>query len=91
MNIVGFLKENDTPIRWTQDGHSMFVAESRSGARIKILRVNLDTGERAVWKEIVARSGDQRVSDPVITPDGKSYAYTHYRGSSDLYMVEGLK
>lgn len=85
------LKESDNPIRWGQDGHSVFVTEFHADWKLRIFRVNLETGERAVWKEIVVPPGDQTVGGAVITPDGKSYAYEHQRGSSELYLAEGLK
>jgi hypothetical protein len=69
----------------------VFLTESESGARLKIFRVDLGTGARAPWKEIVAPPGDRSVMDPVITPDGKSYAYRYYRSSGNIYLVEGLK
>ena len=36
-------------------------------------------------------SGVERISNVVVTPDGKSYAYTYSRLLSDLFVVEGLK
>jgi Tol biopolymer transport system component len=85
------LKESDNPICWGQDVRSVFVTESDANGKLRFLRVNLEAGERTVWKEIVAPPGDQRVGGAVITPDGRSYAYDHQRGSSELYLAEGLK
>jgi hypothetical protein len=31
------------------------------------------------------------VGFPVITPDGRSYAFFYYRMFDDLYLVQGLK
>ena len=36
-------------------------------------------------------SGVERISNVVVTPDGKYYAYTYSRLLSDLFVVEGLK
>jgi len=69
----------------------VFITESLSGARLKIFRVELRTGARALWKEIAALPGDQGVYNPRITPDGKSYAYTYFRNPGNLYLVDGLK
>jgi Tol biopolymer transport system component len=90
-SAVPALQENDYLLQWGQDGHSVFLKEALSGAKLKISRVDLRTGARTVWKELVAPPGDRWVLQPQITPDGKSYAYTYHRDSGNLYRVEGLK
>jgi eukaryotic-like serine/threonine-protein kinase len=88
---VAGLKPTDTVLRWSDDGHGVYVADTYIDAKLEILRVNLLTGERKLWKTIVTPTGDTRIANPVITPDGKSYAYSHYRIAGDVYLVEGLK
>jgi hypothetical protein len=46
-----------------------------------------------LWKEAVAadRAGLSSVSRFVVTPDGKSYAYSYLRVLSYLQLVEGMK
>jgi hypothetical protein len=62
---------------------------------LKVSRVDLITGKREHWREIVPADPTALidVEMPVfrMTPDGKSYAYTTWRYPSDLYLVEGLK
>ena len=36
-------------------------------------------------------SGVERISNVLVTADGKSYAYCYARLLSDLFVVEGLK
>jgi len=36
-------------------------------------------------------AGVERISNVVVTPDGKFYAYTYARQLTDLFVVEGLK
>jgi hypothetical protein len=62
----------------------------------RIYRVDLSSGDRKLLKEIVP--------DPVgligievkpggiqITPDGKSYVYTYWTFTPDLFVLDGLK
>jgi eukaryotic-like serine/threonine-protein kinase len=83
---------DDKPIRWHQDGRSLFIRSGFSPTRVFL--VDQETGSRKLFLELMP-------SDPVgmgsflgrisITPDGCSYAYAHYGDLSDLYVVEGLK
>ena len=36
-------------------------------------------------------AGTYRMDNFLVTPDGKTYAYTYRRILADLYLVEGLK
>lgn len=86
------LQDNDALLRWTADGRAVFVAEGRQ-IPARIIRVNLENGERILWKEITPPdpSGIAGTITVVITPDGQSYAYTYRRVLSDLYLVPGLR
>jgi hypothetical protein len=61
--------------------------------RVRIFRVDLETGRWELWKEIApAETAGASVGGIVfMTPDGKSYAYGVSRDLSQLYLVEGLK
>ena len=63
------------------------------GLPVKITRVDLATGSRQPFKEIVPAdpAGAQSVPSLRISADGKSYAYSLGRWLSDLYVVDGLK
>lgn len=58
-----------------------------------ITRVDLATGKRTPWKQIVPAdaAGVDAIGGIAITPDEKSYVYSYGRTLSDLYVVEGLK
>lgn len=83
--------DQDTPIQWTADGKSVYLAQYGNPAKIFLL--NLATGKREPWKELTPAdpSGVGGIGPIHITPDGKSYVYSLYRDLSDLYLVEGLK
>jgi eukaryotic-like serine/threonine-protein kinase len=77
---------------FTADGMSLF-AHNLAGLPGLITRVELATGRRTVWKEIVPAdaAGVDQIGGIKITPDLKSYVYSYDRTLSDLYVVEGLK
>jgi eukaryotic-like serine/threonine-protein kinase len=60
---------------------------------LKITRVDIATGRREPFKEIIPADPAGAQSIPVIrfSADGKSYAYSLGRWLSDLYVVDGLK
>lgn len=86
------LVRGDSPIRWSPDGR--FVYFYRHEETTKIHRLDMSTRKKELWKEVIlpdpagVDSGD---TFPLVTPDGKSYAYGYIRILSDLYVVEGLK
>jgi eukaryotic-like serine/threonine-protein kinase len=73
------------------DGKSVLV-RNRS-IPVKVDRVDLATGRRELFKEIVPAdpSGAQSIPGVRFSADGKSYAYSLGRMLSDLYVVDGLK
>jgi hypothetical protein len=86
------LEREDALMNWTVDDQAVFVGRGfHIPARID--RVDLVTGQRTLWKEIVPQdpTGIAGLINMVITPDGKSYAYTYRRVLSDLYLVSGLQ
>ncbi len=80
------------PIAWTADGASLY-ADDPSSMPQKIYRVEIATGRRQLVKELMPAdpSGLVNIFGPVITPDGKAYAYNTYRVLSTLYLVRGLQ
>jgi Tol biopolymer transport system component len=89
--IPGF-QPGDVPLNWTTDGKGLFL--TRPGERpAKIVRLDVSTGERSPWKELMPldNAGVQNIGPIRITPDGKTYVYGFQRRLSDLYLVEGLK
>ena len=58
-----------------------------------VTRVDIRSGRRELWKQIVPPDAAGVQSIPVIrfSADGKSYAYSIFRILSDLYVVDQLK
>jgi Tol biopolymer transport system component len=80
------------PAQWTADGRSIFVYR-RVATSATIFRLDPATGRRELWKELkpADSAGISRVLVPVITPDGRAYAYSYGRILSDIYLAQGLK
>jgi len=59
----------------------------------KVTRVDIATGRRDPWLEIMPAdpAGAQSIPDVKFSADGKSYAYSVVRLLSDLYVLDGLK
>jgi hypothetical protein len=60
---------------------------------MRVVRVDLNTGKRELFKEIepADRSGMLSLNPIHITPDGQTYVYGFTRRLSDLHVVEGLR
>jgi hypothetical protein len=80
----------DIPVQWSDDGRSVYLRNS--GLSAKVFRVDLETGRRTLWKELIPSDPSGGSFGRIIpTPDGQSYAYGLNRDVSKLYLVEGLK
>jgi hypothetical protein len=78
---------DDKPIVWSDDGRSVYLQNSA-----RIFRVDVETGQSTLWKEIVPSDpSGARVGRILMTPDGRSYAYGLGRELFKLYLVEGLR
>jgi len=82
---------NERTMGFSADGKSLLLRTTM--IPVQISRVDLATGKRESWKEIVPADPAGVQSIPVIrfSADGKSYAYSVGRILSDLYVVDGLK
>ena len=81
----------DEPIGWRTDGRALYVRQGVLPA--KIFALDVTSGARTLLRTIAPRDtvGVRRINNILMTPDGKSYAYTYQRSLSDLYQVTGLK
>ena len=77
----------DRVIQWSPDSRSLYIHAPQDR---KIWLLDLETGQKRLWKEIPADDSLFRLLVR-ITPDGKSYVYQGVNILSDLYLVEGLK
>jgi eukaryotic-like serine/threonine-protein kinase len=86
------VQTNERIAGFAADGKSVFVYNF-AGLPCLIARIDLATGHRAVWKQLVPAdaAGVDAIGGIGMTPDAKSYVYSYPRTLSDLYVVEGLK
>jgi dipeptidyl aminopeptidase/acylaminoacyl peptidase len=88
------LEPGDWVLRWSDDERFVFAYETgRAQPPWLIFRVDLETGQRAVWKELPppGSSGVPLLTRIQVTPDGRWYGYTYTGIQSDLYLVTGLR
>jgi hypothetical protein len=96
--VLGLLP-GEYPTQWTGDGKFLYVrgAEAlRPGEavmRTRVYRLDPRTGRRDLWKELqpVNPSSGGAIGEIFFSADGKTSVYTHYRYTSELYVVEGLR
>ncbi|HEY1249928.1 MAG TPA: protein kinase [Thermoanaerobaculia bacterium] len=86
------IEPGEFPLRFSPDGKALYLWK-RGEVPARLTRLDLETGKREAWKSLLPAdpSGVERISNVVVTPDGKSYAYCYTRLLSDLFVVEGLK
>jgi Tol biopolymer transport system component len=86
------LTSDDMPIRFTPDGRALFFM-TRGEVPAKIYRYDVASGGKEPWKALVPadRAGLNAIARAVITPDGRTYAYSYLRVLSYLQLVEGMK
>lgn len=83
------IEPGELPVRWHQDGKSLFVSRS-DRLPVKVYRVELASGRRELVQEL--SPGDPAgvfpdISSVFATPDGRSFLYSYFRQQSDLYVV----
>ena len=89
--IVPGIGPDEQPMGWSTDGTELFVRTQ--GIPSKVTRVNTATGARTPWRDLLPSdpTGIVRIFPVLVTPDGRSYAYTYGRFLSTLYVVSGLR
>jgi serine/threonine protein kinase len=87
--IIG-LSDEDQVIRWSADGSALFVFQ-RTGLPTRVYRLNLATGRKDLWKEVMPSDTAGIVGSPriLLTPDGNWYVYHVARYLSELHIVDG--
>ncbi len=85
------LSADDQILSWTADSKAVFAEARGSGSARRTDRVDVVTGHRTLWREDPAPKGLHEMWIPLITPDGKTRAYTFGRGISSLWIAERLK
>jgi Tol biopolymer transport system component len=81
----------DFPVNHTTDNHSFFV--SNGDIPVNVYRFDFLTGSRQFVRKLQPSdaTGIERISDVLMTPDGKYYTYGAPRRLSNLFVVAGLK
>ncbi len=80
---------DDLPMRFSGDRRVLYVGDGNR----RIFRIDLSRGTREPWREILREGSGPgaAVLTTLITPDGKSYAYTFRDDTSTLYVGTGLR
>ena len=83
---------DDRPVTWGADAQSLWIFR-RGEIPAHIYKLDLNSGERTLWKTLVPpdAAGVVSVIEFQITPTGDAYAYGYTRQLSQLYLVSGLK
>jgi Tol biopolymer transport system component len=86
------LQLDETPARWSGDGRFLYVYRRRD-LPVRVSRLEIATGKREPWKELMPSDGAGVVDiSPVLpTRDGRAYVYGYSRKLSDLYLLDGIK
>jgi DNA-binding winged helix-turn-helix (wHTH) protein/Tol biopolymer transport system component len=79
-------------ISWTTDPHYVYASLGKV-APVKIYRLNIDNGQRQLFKEINPsdETGLYDMTHILFSPNGKAYVYGYTRLLSEIYLVNGLK
>jgi hypothetical protein len=85
------IEATDTPLRYDRDGKHLYVQAS-SAVPSPIVRVDVDTGERTLLKELspIDPAGVFVVDKVSLSADGAGHVYSNRRVISRLALVEGF-
>jgi eukaryotic-like serine/threonine-protein kinase len=89
--VRGWAKEW-TALQWSADGRSLFIT-NETEVPMSIRKLDLETGRTELVRTLVPpdKAGVQPIAAPIVTRDGRTYAYTYIRLLGDLYVAKGLK
>ena len=85
---------DDQLVTWSDDGRFLYLVRVRPGLPGRFLRREISTGKTTNWLEFQPAdpTGVTSFGVAIITPDGRSYAYSYERvEASDLFVVDGLR
>ena len=89
--VHGWTKQS-TALQWSWDGRSLFIT-NETEVPMSIRKLDLETGRTELVRTLVPpdKAGVQTIAAPIVTRDGRTYAYTYIRLLGDLYVAKGLK
>jgi Tol biopolymer transport system component len=82
--------DGDRALAWSADGQWLYVRRGRSSS-VERLSIRGERREPVVDMRTGDAAGAMGPLSPVITPDGRYYAFVYARRLSDLYVVDGLR
>ena len=92
---IAELEPGLSPLRLSEDETSLLVTAPRTTrtAPLRVERVDLATGRRTLVHEIkpADMAGVWLPFNPLVTPDGRGYAYTYYQLLHNLFLAEGFR
>jgi eukaryotic-like serine/threonine-protein kinase len=89
---IADMEARETAIRWSRDGHFLFLSRLMEPSILTINRLDVTTGRKELWREL--KTPDPvgvQIREAVITPDGNAYAYSYQRDIATLYLADGLR
>jgi serine/threonine protein kinase/WD40 repeat protein len=87
------LREDEAIIGWTSN-NEVYVRSTPDPARMimHVDKLNPHTGARTAWRDLsMPPIEGVRPEPPIITPDGKSFAFDYRMNLADLYTVSGVR
>ena len=78
------------PNAWSADGKSLLFFSYAPGTAT-VSKIDLATRRIEKVKEIIMPPATYRTSIVVISRDQRTYAYTAFIDSSDLYLLDGVR
>lgn len=90
--VLSGTRPGDLPLRYHRDGIHLFVQAS-GAIPLQLYRVNLQTGERTLWRELSPGdpAGVVSVDRVQMSDDGLVQVYSHRRHTAALEILEGLE
>ena len=87
------LTDSDQVIRWSGDGRALFVTRRITRYKYELSRVALATGRRDAIATFgpTDTAGVRQVAAPVVSADGRVFAYRYSQILSDLFIATGLE
>lgn len=85
--------ETEVVLGGARASDSLYITPDRSGVPLQIVKLNVQTGARQSFLSISPKDPDGvlYLFWPMITADERQYVWGQVRGSSVLYLAEGLK
>jgi len=79
---IAGLRPNEEPIRWSADGHTLFVLDYRGS----VSKLDPGSGRRELYRALRPDTNEVQV-----TPDGAACVYGYGYFTSNLMLIEGLR